>query len=43
MLDAAKRELGGESMQLRDLESIQNNQPPPAPACLTTESIAAAR
>jgi len=43
MLDAAKREIGEEPMQLRDLESIQNNHPPSAPASSTTESIAAAR
>jgi hypothetical protein len=43
MLDAAKRELREESMQLRDLESVQDNQPPPAPVSSTPESIASAR
>src|SRR5262245_2014256 len=40
LLDAAKREL---DEVLRELESIQNNQLPPAPATSTPEAISTAR
>jgi hypothetical protein len=43
MLDVAKRELHEVTVQLRDLEPIQNNQPPPALANSTPEAISALR
>jgi len=43
MLGEAKRELHEVMGQLRDLESIQKNQPPPVPANPTTETISPAR
>jgi flagellar protein FliJ len=42
MLDVAKRELREVTVQLLDLEPIQNDQPPTAPASSTPESISAA-
>jgi hypothetical protein len=42
MLDATKRELHEVTVQLRELESIQNNQPPPVSAG-STEAISAVR
>ena len=42
MLDVAKRELQEVTVQLRELESIQNNQPTPVPAG-STEAVSAVR
>jgi len=43
MLGEAKLELNEVMGQLRDLESIQNNQAPPVPASSTPETISPAR
>jgi len=43
MLDVAERELHEVTIQLRDLQSMQNNQPPPVPANAAPEAISAVR